>query len=111
MQSRHDFHRARVVSLPSEKPDLCLNHSKSRANLSCGKNRIKIRKKSCNVNNNIGLGIIKISGVKEKVTFYPDFRLVFGVNQDFFFHQNMHSYSIDIINKKKLLKFYTFCSI
>ena len=90
------------VELKSEKLDLCLKHSKSRANLSCGKNRIKIRKKSCNVNNNIGLGNIKISGVKEKVTFYPDFRLVFGVNHDFFFHQNMHSYSINIINKKKL---------
>ena len=90
------------VEFRSEKLDLCLNYSKSRANLSCGKNRIKIRKKSCNVNNNIGLGNIKISGVKEKVTFYPDFRLVFGVNHDIFFHQNMHSYSINIINKKKL---------
>ena len=84
------------VDMRSEKPRLCLNHSKSRANLSCGKNRIKIRKKSCNVNNHFGLGNIKISGFKEKVTFYPDFRLVFGINHDFFFHQNMHLYGIYI---------------
>ena len=95
------------VELRSEKARLCLNYSKSRANLSCGKNRIKIRKKSCNVNNNIGLGNIKISGFKENVTFHPDFRLVFGINHDFFFHQNMHSYGIYIIK----LKFYTFWSM
>ena len=48
------------VELKSEKLDLCLNYSKSRANLSCGKNRNKIRKKRCNVINIIELGNIKL---------------------------------------------------
>ena len=97
----------------SEKLDLCLNYSKSRANLSCGKNRVKIRKKSCNVNNNIGLGNIKISGVKEKVTFYPDFRLVFGVNHDFFFIKTCTHIVLTLSIKKIYENFILFvqCSV